>query len=301
MPVLSPLNRSLELSKETAEGKAMVFTKVASKLAQKIHKTVEKTANRPFYHYPFGKSPLASPQTYRKLASSTQDKSYPIIDDYCQKQGFDIDPKWVHDLALHTQIVIKNSELCYQHGRVLYTALRTYLQKHPSLNYVNIVETGTARGFSSLCMAKALHDANIEGKIVTFDVLPHQQKMFWNCIDDHEGEKTREELLSNYRDLLDRYLIFVQGNSRMSLEKCLMSRVHFAYLDGAHEYEDVIFEFQTLKNKQKAGDFIVFDDFSDKMFPGVVQAVNEISEKHGYQKQTLIVNEQRGYAVAEKS
>ena len=58
-----------------------------------------------------------------------------------------------------------------------------------------IVETGTARGFSSICMSKALIDANTNGKIYTVDILPHDTKMYWNCIDDHDGMKSRKELL----------------------------------------------------------------------------------------------------------
>ena len=38
---------------------------------------------------------------------------------------------------------------------------------------------------------KALEDQQRAGTIVTFDVLPHRTPMYWNCIDDHDGPKTR--------------------------------------------------------------------------------------------------------------
>ena len=57
--------------------------------------------------------------------------------------------------------------------------LRNYLSTLSKENKtINIVETGTARGFSSICMAKALSDSEFEGSIFTLDVLPHFKKMF---------------------------------------------------------------------------------------------------------------------------
>ena len=75
--------------------------------------------------------------------------------------GYSIDKEWLNKLALQTQIVIKKSPLNYAHGRVLYSLLRNYLRTNSKkLKGLNIVETGTARGFSSLYMAKALFDSD---------------------------------------------------------------------------------------------------------------------------------------------
>ena len=54
------------------------------------------------------------------------------------------------------------------------------------------------------------------------------------------------------------------------------SRVHFAFLDGCHTYEDVIFEFNIIKNSQFTGDVVVFDDYTNNLYDGVVKAVDEI-------------------------
>ena len=85
--------------------------------------------------------------------------------------------------------------------------------------HVNILETGTARGFSSLCMAKALDDAKVSGKITTFDILPHDQPILWNCIADIDGPKSRAELLLEYEPLLEKYLVFIQGDSKLQHKK----------------------------------------------------------------------------------
>ena len=61
------------------------------------------------------------------LWTNAKEKVYPEIDKYENSIGFSIDYKWFHKLALHTQIVIKKSELCYQHGRIIYSALSAYV------------------------------------------------------------------------------------------------------------------------------------------------------------------------------
>ena len=57
----------------------------------------------------------------------------------------------------------------------------SYLQninKDLETEKIFILETGTARGFSAICMAKALEDNNKDGLILTYDVLPHSKKCF---------------------------------------------------------------------------------------------------------------------------
>ena len=66
------------------------------------------------------------------------------------------------NLALKTQITIKRSKPLYLHGYLLYSALTNYLNKQNEHNEqndeINILETGTARGFSAIMMAKAVDD-----------------------------------------------------------------------------------------------------------------------------------------------
>ena len=55
-------------------------------------------------------------------------QNYPEIDAYEKDKGVEIEKTWLDYLALHTQITIKKSTLCYAHGRVLYSTLSSYLQ-----------------------------------------------------------------------------------------------------------------------------------------------------------------------------
>ena len=258
-----------------------------------------------YYNQPFTNLPVSNLQTYHKLAKKAEENTYSIEDvDFLEKEnGFSVNRNWINALAFHTQVVIKKSELNYAHGRVLYSVLRNYLSTLKQEDKaINILETGTARGFSSICMAKALSDSEFEGSICTLDVLPHFKKMFWNCAADHtKGDQNRHDLLNDWAHLTERYIIFIQGFTKHILPKIGLSRINFAFLDGAHSYKDVMFEFNAISKRQKNGDIIVFDDYNKKHFPGIVKAVNYIDKEMNYDvKLVRNKNTLRDYAIARK-
>jgi len=261
-----------------------------------------KIANKKWHYNPISKKKIGSFDDYKKLSLKAASRICTKVANFETKKGFSINKAWLDDLALQTQIVIKGSELNYAHGRILYTELSNYIKNNKNnLTNISIIETGTARGFSSLCMAKALQDSDIEGSILTFDVLPHRKPMIWNCIADHLiGPQTREELLSPWSDLMERYITFVEGYSQIELQKICKSRIHFAFLDGAHTFDDVMFEFQAIKNCQKKGDVIIFDDYNKDKFPEIVKAVDVICEEFRYSKDIINSFDGRSYVVTVK-
>jgi predicted O-methyltransferase YrrM len=252
---------------------------------------------------PLTKKPLADEKKYQELAKIASSIENPEVTKFENNSGFKIDSFWLNELALKTQIVIKKSELNYAHGKVLYSALRQYISnKTLSSKKISILETGTARGFSSLCMAKALYDSDKQGTILTLDVLPHKKEFYWNCITDHQqGKITREKLLEPWQDLVNEYIIFHQGYSRIELPKIGLQRINFAFLDGAHSYDDVFFEFNIIKKAQREGDIIIFDDYNHELFPGIVKAVDEICSQHAYNKKIISSFDKRNYVVAIKA
>lgn len=257
--------------------------------------------NRKWNDFPFGRQPRAPAEKYRELFEIAKNGSYPDIDQVEKETGFAVDRAWLDNLALHTQITIKTfkgSTNAYPHGRLLYSLLRQYIATYKP-PYVQIIETGTARGFSSLCMAKALEDAGVDGRIVTVDLLPHIKPMFWNCIDDHEGPKSRAELLAPWSDLTKK-IVFMQGNTLSILPKIGMDRVNFAFLDARHITLSVMGEFNFVEDRQQHGDMIVFDDVTPGLFPGVVKAVEKIEASGNYDFRRLSINERRGYAWANR-
>lgn len=277
-----------------------MYPRILQKIDNFLVRSTYRYANRRWYSSPLLKKPIGTKEEYLTIADDAKKQNYPVINDIENELNYSVDNEWFHTLALRTQVVKKKSEIVYQHGRLLYAILSDYVKTN-SLGYVNIIETGTARGFSSLCMAKALDDIKVNGKIFTFDVLPHYHKMYWNCIADLEGKMTRSDLLKDYHELSNKYIAFIQGSTITEMHKLQMERVHFAFLDGGHDYYHVIREFNNIKEVQEKGDIIFFDDYTPKLFPGVVKAVDDICEKNNYKKRIIEISSQRAYAFAIKN
>ena len=277
--------------------------RLLSTLLKRILYELDTLTYNKWNNQPLLTKPISNKQKYYDLWNKASLKQNPEVNQYETSTGYKIEKDWLNDLALRTQIVIKKNELNYAHGKILYSSLREYISENQeNLENIVILETGTARGFSSLCMAKALNDSKISGSILTFDVLPHTKKIYWNCITDHlEGPITRQELLEPWKQLVNNYIIFHQGYSNIELKKIGLQRINFAFLDGSHTYKDVLFEFNIIKKHQKKGDVIVFDDYNEKLFPGIVKAVNEISDNFGYEKKIIRSFNERSYVIAKRT
>ena len=266
-----------------------------------------KNLKRNFYLFlnipfnPIALKPMASKEKYLKLHNDAKNIKYSIIDDFEIKIGFKIDKEWLEDLALHTQVCIKNSDLNYQHGRILYSLLVKYIndrKDNPDKSLV-IFETGTSRGFSSICMSKAITDSKSEGKIITVDALPHNIPIYWNVIDDLDKPKKRSELINKWNVEINR-IVFIQGWTQNLLNKIGINRINFAFLDGSHTYKDIMREYNYVKSRQRKDDIIMFDDYSPNLFNGVVVAINKIHQNSEYKFEFIKVSNQRGYAIARK-
>lgn len=208
----------------------------------------------------------------------------------------------IDDLGLHLQICIKKSKPMYLHGYILTSALYKYI-KDTSLNNITILETGTARGFSSVCMGKILYDNNINGEVHTIDTLGHNKKIYWNCILDDNGMQTRHELLSKWKNIRDNHLKFHTGNSIKILNNMDLKRINFAFLDAGHTYKDVSYELNYVKPRQNSGDVIVCDDYTIKQYPGICKAIDEFLETNEYESKIFYGNDgtkKRGYVYMKK-
>ena len=265
----------------------------------RMRATLDERSSRRYEQSPLCQAPLAGASEYRRLWAEARQRSYPLIDQYEKACGVEIDRDWFHQLALLTQVTVKRSEICYQHGRLLYATLATYA-RHRAHDHLTIVETGTARGFSALCMAKALDDTGATGKIVSFDVLPHDVSILWNCIRDADGPRTRAALLQDYAPLLERYVMFHRGDTKRELAKVTFPRINFAFLDSVHRYEHVMAEFASVRGCQLPGDILFFDDYTPDSYPGVVKAADEICRVHQYSTTVVEANSRRRYLIAEK-
>jgi predicted O-methyltransferase YrrM len=260
---------------------------------------LESWAGRRHSRAPLCAVPLATASEYRRRWAEAKSVAYPVVDQYEIECTAAIDPEWFQELALLTQVPIKSSGICYQHGRLLYATLVRYMREH-GREHLTIVETGTARGFSALCLAKAMHDTGASGKIITFDVLPHETKILWNCVLDASGPRTRAELLHEYADLLTRFVIFHRGDSTRQMPKMSASRINLAFLDSVHEYEHVMAEWSAIRGRQLPGDLIFFDDYTPDVYPGVVSAADDICRTGGYSTRVIETDRRRRYLIAGK-
>ena len=246
--------------------------------------------------YPFGIMKWGNKNTYLDIYNKIQKKNYKEIDNYEKNFENKIGSNWLNKLALQTQVVIKKSEINYQHGRILYTELSNYIQKNLT-GKIDILETGTARGFSSICMSKAIEDHNCDGEIHTIDILPNNKKIYWNCISDIDGKKTRIELLKNWSNYIGR-IRFYRGNSVKVLKKMNLNRVNFAFLDGSHNKKKVKIEFDWVKKRQLKNDIIVFDDYDPHNFKGICEFIDNLEKEKSYKITKIFSEKNRGYAIA---
>lgn len=255
--------------------------------------------------FPFGLKPRADEASYLKLYSDEVARDYSAIKAYELSVGYSIDRNWFNSLGLQTNIVIKEGlSTTFAHGRVLYSSVRAYIAKHTtsSTTKIRIFETGTARGFSAVCMAKALEDSDCFGTIYTTDVLPGDVPMYWNSICDTDGKpKTRRELLYPWKSLADRYIEFICTNTRIDLCPVFIPDIDIAFLDGAHEYVDIRHEFEFVNKRLTFGGLIIFDDYNPEKYPGICRAVDEIVAVGDFSVRKIPLLENRSVVILEKS
>ena len=148
-------------------------------------------------------------------------------------------------------------------------------------------------------MAKALLDSKKDCHIITLGLVPHHHEMYWNSVEDHVGKKSRASRLSRWENELSR-VTFVCGDSREVLPKLGQSRVHFAFLDGAHFKGDVLMEFDYVSRRQRPGDSVFFDDVTPGQFDGIVEALKTIEQRSDYIIEYLQSSPLRRYAWAKR-
>ena len=101
------------------------------------------------------------------------------------------------------------------------TTLRNYV--NDTKKNINILETGTARGFSTIIMSYILNEFNKNFSISTLDIISHEKKIYWNCISDiKKGKVTRKILLTDYSNYLKNILINLNLLGKIPIKTKLM-------------------------------------------------------------------------------
>jgi cephalosporin hydroxylase len=242
-------------------------------------------------------------EDYLKLSEFAKNYNYGnIINEIKDYFGYLHDKNEIDDLGLKLQICIKPSNPMYLHGYVITSALYKYLIDN-NYDNISILETGTARGFSSICMSKILDKLNKNGNIYTIDYID----LFDNCLKSVQLNRkiTINECVEEWKDLVNKYITFIKGDSNIKIQELnkKLERIHFAFLDGAHYYKNLKNELEFVEKKQQVGDVIICDDYTKTQFPEICKAIDEFLGKNNYNYKIFYGydgNKKRGYVYMNK-
>ena len=170
----------------------------------------------------------------------------------------------------------KYSIVNYERGILLYSLIAKYKPK-------NVLEIGTAEGYSALCMAWAMTDYNIDGRIFTIDPkpfdVPVERKITWE-----ENPKHKTVMLST-KELWNKFankewikkIEVLTGFSGEVLQKKTeeFPKMDMGFIDGHHRYEAVIHDFYAFLQTTSENFYLLFDDYIPNEIGGVTQVIDE--------------------------
>ncbi len=166
-----------------------------------------------------------------------------------------------------------DSILNFERGMLLYAMVGKIRPK-------TILEIGTASGYSTICMAKALTEFKIQGTIMTIDPEPHDKKNNYILNFDQKGLKsydiTREQLWEKCaKPEWIKKIKVITGYSGEIFQKNKIPKIDLAFIDGHHAFNAAKHDFYaTLKNSSDTFQ-ILFDDYFSGETKDVKQLIDE--------------------------
>ena len=169
---------------------------------------------------------------------------------------------------------IDNFIVNFERGMLLYALITKFQPK-------TVLEIGTAEGYSALCMAWAMSDHKINGKIFTVDPKSHQQ-VIERLIKINETEKpmkmflSREEHWEKFvsQKWIDKIEV-ITGYSGEILKTKQFPKIEFCYIDGSHVYDAVKCDFFSVLKLVSEKFNILFDDYTLNKNSGVTKVIDE--------------------------
>jgi len=164
-------------------------------------------------------------------------------------------------------------KLNYSRGRLLYALIAKIRPKH-------VLEFGTERGYSTLCMAWAMKDFSIDGTIFTIDStssdIPIKRPI------KRVNEEPHLELISRnqiWKEIADpdwvKKIRVLTGYSSEILKKTTIPRCDLAYIDAGHFYKAVKHDFFAFLNTSSSTFGVLFDDYILREGFGVKKFIDE--------------------------
>ena len=153
----------------------------------------------------------------------------------------------------------------YERGILMYYLTQKY-------NFKSILELGFGRGYATLCMAKAMCDNNIDGKIITVDPDFNQEHMsnIFKIFPKEYFEKI--DFINTTSD------DFFDQNKR---------EFDFVYIDGDHRYEGVKRDWEN--SKKVCNKYVLFDDYCERDQQDIecAKLINEIKD---FEKELILMD-----------
>ena len=243
----------------------------------------------------------ATAEDYARVFEKERQNVYPVVDAFEQRMGYAIDKAKLEDAARVLACPVKKNPPNWQHGRILYAAVREYLSAMAKSfqrgadflgaapEHINVLEVGTAKGFGALCLQWALDDSGLEGEVTTVDVINPNAKISRNTVAELGGPLTLDETMAQWPE---RYDIHTTCSTGIDWLETHPERIHVAFVDGKHTGPVVAKEGWLLSQRQVSGDLAIFDDVH---LPDIAKAVDGLNEYYTFERIDVLPT--RAYAV----
>jgi hypothetical protein len=234
---------------------------------------------------------MTKAEQYLAIFQKECGQAYPEIDAFEKTQGFAVDRARLEAAAYPLACPLKINPPSWQHGRVLYAMARKALAKNPSPTGI-LVDIGTAKGFSAVVLSWAAEDAGWEGGVASVDVMEPESRQKRNSYLEGDFKfLTVSEFVDPFRSWKVNISFFGCGSVPYLRSLKKTTHIPLAFVDGKHDRHTVHQEGRLIRDHQKTGDIIVFDDIQ---IPAVALGVKDLS---GYSYEYLVAGF-RKYAVA---
>ena len=163
----------------------------------------------------------------------------------------------------------------YERGILLYSLIAKYKPK-------NVLEIGTAEGYSTLCMAWAMTDYNINGKIFTIDPkpfdVPVERNVTWEDNPKHDTVMlSRRELWNKFADneWIKKIEVLTGFSGEVLQKNTKLPKMDMGFIDGSHAYEAVLHDFYAFLEVASETFHLLFDDYVPNENDGVTKTIDE--------------------------
>lgn len=147
----------------------------------------------------------------------------------------------------------------------------------------NVLEFGTGRGYGALCMARALVEHGLPGRVFTIDLVPHDREFPWAFRDETGARTERWSRRAFWErtfapEWLER-IVPVAGTTRAVMRAAGrhgIDGVELAFVDAGHDYAAARHDLLAAFGVSGPRFALLADDCADRPGYGVARAVREL-------------------------